>query len=352
MLAKKLKYVCILLLTLSLIVAAGLFYFLYTSLALEDGEVLLSDLKNPVSVHSDSLSIPSINAASRNDAYRVLGFLHARDRLFQMELMRRKSAGRLAEIFGSKAVNLDKNQRDYQFEQAAVNIVSALPANQKHVLDAYVAGVNAFIDQTNMLPPEFIALKFRPEPWRSEDSILVALGMFQTLNGQEQDERMVTVMEKALPKELVAFLTPDTDVYATVLLGGSDSHRPAQPIPVSAFAALDAQPLKLAKNSVDVDSSIAGSNNWVVAGKKTLDGRAIIANDMHLSLNAPNIWYRAELRYAGYYLNGITLPGVPVPIVGGNNNVAWGFTNVTADLLDLITLDINPDNSQEYLTPN
>ena len=352
MLAKKLKYAYTLLLTLPLIVAAGLFYFLYTSLAIEDGEVLLSDLKNPVSVHSDSLSIPSINAASRNDAYRVLGFLHARDRLFQMELMRRKSAGRLAEIFGSKAVDLDKNQRDYQFEQAAVNIVSALPANQKHVLDAYVAGINAFIDQTNMLPPEFIALKFRPEPWRAEDSILVALGMFQTLNGQEQDERMVTIMEKALPKELVEFLTPDTDVYASVLIGGSDSHRPAQPIPVSAFAALDAQPVKLAQGSVDVDGSIAGSNNWVVGGKKTLDGRAIIANDMHLSLNAPNIWYRAELRYAGQYLNGITLPGVPVPIVGGNNNVAWGFTNVTADLLDLITLDINPDNPQEYLTPH
>jgi penicillin amidase len=347
----KFKYTYTLLLTLSLIVATGLFYLFYTSLAIEDGEVKLSDLKNSASVRADSLGIPSINAANRDDAYQVLGFLHARDRLFQMELMRRKSAGRLAEIFGSKAADFDKSQRDYQFEQAAGKIVSALPANQKQVLDAYVAGVNAFIYQTKMLPPEFIALDFRPEPWRAEDSILVALGMFQTLNGQEHDERMVTVMEKALPKELVEFLTPDTDVYATVLLGGSDSHRPAQPVPVSAFAALDAIPGKLAKGSVDVDSSIAGSNNWVVAGKKTLDGRAIVANDMHLSLNAPNIWYRAELRYAGQYLNGVTLPGVPLLIVGGNKNVAWGFTNVTADLLDLISLDINPDNSQEYLSP-
>ncbi|HEY5141194.1 MAG TPA: penicillin acylase family protein, partial [Methylococcales bacterium] len=258
MLAKKLKYACILLLCLSLIVANGIFYLLNRSLAIEDGQVMLSGIENPVSVDSDSLGIPSINAANRNDAFQVLGFLHARDRLFQMELMRRKSAGRLSEIFGSKAVDLDKKQRDYQFEQAAGNIVSALPANQKQVLDAYVAGVNAFIDQAKMLPPEFIVLNFHPEPWRAEDSILVALGMFQTLNGQEQDERMVTVMEKALPKELVAFLTPDTDIYATVLLGGPDSHRPAQPIPVSAFAALDAQPIALAKGSVDVDSSIAG----------------------------------------------------------------------------------------------
>jgi penicillin amidase len=135
-----------------------------------------------------------------------------------MELMRRKSTGRLAEIFGVIAVDLDKGQRHYQFEQTAKKIVSTLPAKQKQVLDAYVAGVNSLIDQTKILPPEFIALNFSPEPWRAEDSILVALGMYQTLNGQEQDERMVTVMENALPKQLVAFLTPDTDIYATVLI--------------------------------------------------------------------------------------------------------------------------------------
>ncbi|MDD5463393.1 MAG: penicillin acylase family protein [Methylococcales bacterium] len=348
---KKLKYIYTSLLTLSLIIATGLFYLFYTSLPIEDDEILLPGLKNPVSVHADSFGIPSIKATDRKDAYQVLGFLHARDRLFQMELMRRKSAGRLAEIFGSVAVNLDMNQRDYQFEQTARNIVAALPTDQKQVLKAYVEGVNAFISQAKILPPEFIMLKFSPEPWRMEDSILVALGLFQTLNGQEQDERMVTVMEKALPKELVEFLTPDTDAYATILLGGPDSHRPAQPVPVSAFAALDAQSAQLAKGSVDVDSSIAGSNNWVVAGNKTFDGRAIVANDMHLGLNAPNIWYRAELHYTGQYLNGVTLPGLPLLIVGGNNNVAWGFTNITADLLDLITLDINPNNPQEYLTP-
>jgi penicillin amidase len=347
----RLKLVISVLMVVIVLGAGVVFVLLMASLPKEDGEIALPGLGAAATVQSDVLGIPSIIAENREDAFRLLGFLHARGRLFQMELIRHKGTGRLAEIFGSKAVDLDKGQRDYQFEQAAKNIVSALPANQKHILDAYVAGVNAFIDQTNLLPPEFIALNFSPEPWRAEDSILVALGMFQTLNGREQDERMVTVMEKALPKQLVAFLTPDTDVYATVLLGGPDSHRPAQPIPLSDFAALDAQPIQLAKGSVDVDSSIAGSNNWVVAGKKTQDGRAIVANDMHLSLNAPNIWYRAELRYTGHYLNGVTLPGLPLLIVGGNNNVAWGFTNVTADLLDLITLDINPDNPQEYLTP-
>jgi len=349
-LSKKLQSLRIIILTATL-VAMALFYSFYWSQASEDGELMLPGLHHAASVQADKLGIPSIIALDRNDAYQVLGYLHARDRLFQMELIRRKSAGRLAEIFGAKAVDLDKSQRDYQFEQAAKNIVLALPSNQKQVLDAYVSGVNAYINQARTLPFEFFVLNFRPEPWRAEDSLLVALSMFQILNGQEQDERMVTVMENALPKELVEFLTPDTDAYATVLLGGPDSHRPAQAIPVSALASIHTQPTQLSQAGVDADSSIAGSNNWVVAGKKTADGRAMIANDMHLSLNAPNIWYRAELRYAQSYLNGVTLPGLPLMIVGGNQNVAWGFTNVTADLLDLIRLEVNPANPQEYLTP-
>jgi penicillin amidase len=259
----RLKRVISVFMVVIVLVVGVVFVLLMASLPKEDGEISLPGLGAAATVHSDALGIPSIIAENREDAFRLLGFLHARDRLFQMELMRRKSTGRLAEIFGAKVVDLDKGQRDYQFERTAKNIVSALPGKQKQVLDDYVAGVNAFIDQTKILPPEFIALNFRPEPWRAEDTILVALGMYQTLNGQEQDERMVTVMENALPKQLVVFLTPDTDVYATVLIGGSASHRPAQSIPVSAFAALDAVLIKLVKGSVDVDSSIAGSNNWV-----------------------------------------------------------------------------------------
>ena len=168
---------------LVIVLGAGVIFMLLTaSLPKEDGKISLPGLGAAATVQSDVLGIPSILADNREDAFRLLGFLHARDRLFQMELMRRKSNGRLAEIFGLKAVDLDRRQRDYQFEQAAKNIVTALPANQKPVLAAYVAGVNAFIDQANLLPPEFTALNFRPEPWRPEDSILVALGMFQTLN--------------------------------------------------------------------------------------------------------------------------------------------------------------------------
>lgn len=351
MLVKKLKLAGGVLALLVVALIAGVYVLFAASLPKIDGEIRLNGLGAPVTVNADSQGIPTIAADSREDAFRVLGFLHARDRLFQMDLMRRKSAGRLAEIFGAKAVDLDRNQRDYRFSQAAQRIVGALPAKHRAVLDAYVAGVNAFIAQADIPPPEFIALAYRPEPWRAQDSILVALAMFQTLNGQEQDERMVTVMEQALPESLVKFLTPDTDDYAKSLVGGDGSHRLQPTIPVDEFAALAQPAVASAGGDVDADGVIAGSNNWVVAGAKTADGRAMLANDMHLSLNAPNIWYRAELRYADRYLNGVTLPGLPPLIVGGNLDVAWGFTNATADFLDLVTLELNPRNENEYLTP-
>ncbi len=332
--------------------AVGLIYgALVASLPKEDGELKLSGLATQAIVQADALGVPTVTANSKEDAFRILGYLHASDRLFQMELMRRRSAGRLAELFGASALKLDRKQRTYQLSRAARNIVNDLPSQQRQVLQAYVEGVNAYIDQTRILPPEFLLLRHTPETWRAEDSILVALGMFQTLNGQEQDERMVSVMQQALPPDLVRFLTPDTDSYATVLVGGNSSRRFSQTIPVQALAALPDVGEQIAQNRVDTENVVAGSNNWVVAGSKTQDGRAIVANDMHLGLGVPNIWYRADLRYQDRHIYGVTLPGLPAIVVGGNDDVVWGFTNVTADLLDLIRLEIDPENHNRYRTP-
>jgi penicillin amidase len=324
---------------------------LTASLPKQNGNISLPGLGAAVTVDSDSLGIPSITAESREDSFRTLGFLHARDRLFQMELMRRKSVGRLAELFGSSAVKLDRKQRSYQMAKTANIIVNDLPTDQRRVLDAYVQGINSYIQQTSVLPPEFLALRQRPEPWQATDSMLVILGMFQTLNGQEYDERMVSVMQQVLPTELVTFLTPDTDLYANVLVGGNTPHRFSQAVPVQSLAALpDAMQLS-SSDGVDADNVVAGSNNWVVAGSKTADGRAIVANDMHLGLGVPNVWYRADLRYQNRHLFGVSLPGAPAIVVGANDDVAWGFTNATADLLDFIKLEINPEQPNLYRTP-
>lgn len=322
------------------------------SLPIMDGEAGLPGLSSKAEVTADEFGIPSVQAATREDAFRVLGYLHARDRLFQMDLMRRKTAGRLAEIFGKEAVNLDRRQRIYGFERAAEDAVDRLPADQRSVLQAYAEGVNAFVVRAKALPFEFRFLGYRPDVWRLEDSMLVALSMFQILNGNDGDERALTLMEHYLPPEVTAFLTPDTDPYATVLLGGADSHRPVREVPVKSIAGLiEEAGSRIFGHAVEPEAPSIGSNNWAVGGTKTGDGRAIVANDMHLGLSVPNIWYRARLLYGDTDLSGVTLPGVPLVVVGSNRHVAWGFTNVDADLLDLVRIELDPANPGRYRTP-
>jgi penicillin amidase len=327
---------------------------LRASLPVLEGERSLPGLAWPVQVTSEFYGIPTITAQTRGDAMRALGYVTARDRLFQMDLSRRYSAGRLAEIFGHAALQSDIRQRSIGFNRVATAILAALPPDQREVLQAYADGVNAFIAHMHTPPFEFLLLGYRPDPWTMEDSILVALNMFQTLAGDEDDERMLTIMDTVLPPEAVAFLTPDTDSYTTVLLGGPDSRRPIQPIPVQALAALRRPPRVGSQQAAQIFKTgdvPSGSNNWAVARAKTADGRAILANDMHLPLSVPNIWYRAELRYGDVDMAGVLLPGVPVVVAGSNGHVAWGVTNSKSDVLDLVQLDMNPANPEEYRTP-
>jgi penicillin amidase len=336
-------------LILGLSLAAGV--VLDASQPAEDGEFTLPGLSAAATVRADDLGIPRIAAQNRDDALRSLGFLHARDRMFQMDLIRRKMAGRLAEAFGAAALSLDQQQRIYGFEHAARAIVAALPPDQRQALAAYVEGVNRGMLASPVPPPEYLALGLPLEPWRPEDSLMVALSMFQTLSSQEEDERMLTVMERALPPELAAFLTPDSDIYSSQLIGGPQSRRPAADIPLAAWAALDRTGPVLA-DAVDSLSPVAGSNNWAVSGRRSRDGRAMVANDMHLSLGVPNLWYRAELHFPGADLAGLTLPGLPLLVTGSNGHVAWGYTNVDADNLDLVTLEIDPEHPNQYRTPD
>lgn len=337
---------------LGLGVAGVLGWRLQASLPRQDGAVPLAGLQFEARVASDALGVPTIEAADRLDAFRVLGFLHARDRLFQMDLARRKSAGRLAELFGERVLTLDRAQRHYRAEAAAAAILAALPADQRDVLAAYAGGVNAQMNSLREWPFEMLMLGYRPDPWRPEDSLLVAFGMFQTLTSQERDERMLTVMNAVLPSAVVSFLTPDTDSYTTTLLGGSASRRPPQATPVGAIARLlDENRLERLSAAVDPDIGMLGSNQWAVAGTKSRDGRAMVANDMHLGLSVPNIWYRAEIGYGGAQLAGVTLPGLPLLVAGSNGRVAWGFTNVDSDVADLVQLDVNPANPEQYRTP-
>ncbi len=338
---------------LVVIAIAAVAWWLWASLPQQDGSAQLRGLSAVVHIDADKLGIPTIRAANRSDTFRALGFLHARDRLFQMDLARRKSAGRLAELFGPIAVPLDLRQRHYQVGTSAREILAALPPGQREVLAAYAEGVNAYLAELREWPFEMIALGYRPEPWRPEDSLLVAFGMFQTLTSQEQEERMLSVMQDVLVPEVVDFLTPDTDGYDTVLVGGKESRRPRRPTPVGAIrnllmASSGSPPLA----SIDPDVGVLGSNQWAVSGRKTRDGRAMVVNDMHLGLGVPNIWYRAQWMYGDARFYGVTLPGLPLPVAGSNERIAWGYTNVDADVADLILLDRDPADDERYRAPD
>ena len=266
--------------------------------------------------------------------------------------MRRHATGRLAEIVGKIAVKADKRQRVIGFSRVTKAIVANLSDEQREVLVAHADGVNAFIRQMDTAPFECLLLGYQPEPWTVEDSILVVMNIFQVLSFRQGDERMMTIMEKSLPLEVVTFLTPDTDIYAQALLGGPDPHRPIQPIPVEALTSIRRAPKQNREGLVRATSPVAGSNGWAVDQSKTADGRAIVANDMHLSLSIPNTWYRASLRYGAVEISGVILPGAPAMVVGSNGHVAWGFTYIAGDFLDLVRLEINPENPDEYKTPN
>jgi len=352
MLHKLYFYVAVVLVAAIAVGAGFLAVLQYCSTPLMDGEISLAGLKARVAIRFDRFSVPNIQAASRPDAYAALGFVTARERLFQMDLMRRKTAGRLAEVVGRAALASDVRQRNLGLSRTAKRIVEDLPDAHKEVLQAYVDGINHAIAQIDLLPPEFLVLGYRPEPWRMEDSVLVALGMFQILSLSESNERMLSVMTETLPPEVVAFLTPDTDRYTKTFDGDSKSWRPITPIPVEPLAALQRQSNDSEISSmVDAGATVLGSNNWAVNGTKTPDGRAILANDMHLPLAVPNVWYRTTLRYPGVELAGITLPGVPLLIAGSNGHVAWGFTSALADDLDLVTLQLDPARPDHYRTP-
>ena len=322
------------------------------SLPPRSGELDLPGLRAEVRIRFDDIGVPTIEAGSREDAFLALGYVTAGERLFQMDLLRRKVGGRLAEVFGEPALDNDRQQRVLGLGRMAEVVLARLPAAERAVLSAYAAGVNAAIDGSTVLPFEFLLAGYRPEPWTPADSLRAILGMVQLLTYTEGSERMLSVMQAALPPEVVAFLTPDTDRYTEPLLGGVRSRRPQTGIPAQALAALRvAPPRNGSAGLVRADPVPIGSNSWALAGRRTRDGRALLANDMHLPLAVPAIWYRAALRYAGHRLTGLTLPGVPGVVAGSNGQVAWGFTNINADVLDLVRLDLDPEDPNRYRTP-
>ena len=338
------------------------------SLAQLDGENAMARATAPIVIERDALGIPTIRASSRADVARGLGFLHAQDRFFQMDLSRRRAAGELSELFGSVAVAIDTRTRMLRLRTRARSTIDLATPDELAVLGAYVEGVNAGLAALSVKPAEYLALRAEPRPWALEDSVLVLASMFLTLQDSEaRRESRLAAVYAALPASLADFITTSSNEWETPLVGRPHpvppipdasvfdvrTLPPAAPPPLRPNAGTDAA--RLAWLSPPVDEDARGSNNWAVAGRLTADGGAILANDMHLGLSTPNIWYRASMVWSDTRprrLTGVTLPGVPWLVAGSNGDVAWGFTNSTGDWSDLVILEADPADASRYRTPS
>ena len=332
-----------------------------------DGSQSVPGLAASVIVQRDAHGVPHIHAQSLDDLVFAQAFVTTSDRLFQMDALRRHAAGELAEIFGSALVPHDRLQRTLQIRAAADRALTVLPSDQLHLLEVYANGVNASIaQQSKHLPIEFRVLQYTPAPWTPRDSILVSLAMFEDLTNAYPTKLARESLAARLPANLIADLypvgswrdhppaTPVTDLtvpgppIVEVPLDESQSanHVPDLPTPDSILATL--QPL-LRNPCLECT---AGSNNWVVSGAHTASGKPLLSNDMHLSLTVPGIWYESDLEASQtLHVAGVTIPGLPLIVVGHNDHVAWGFTNFGADVQDVYVETLRGEGSnQEFLS--
>ena len=324
-------------LVLALAAAAG-YAWLRQSLPQIDGSLTLSGLKAPVEIVRDRHGVPHIYAGSVDDAYFALGFAHAQDRLWQMEMNRRIGSGRLSEALGAATLDADKFLRTLGVRRAAEATLKGLSAEARGQLDAYAAGVNAFLAQRSVpLPPEFLLTGVSPEPWHSADSVAWIKMMAWDLGGNWRSELLrLRLAKKLSTAQIGEFLPPYPGDAALAIADYGALYRQ-----------LDAS--KLAALALPGISESGASNNWVMAGSRTASGKPLLANDPHLGLAAPAVWYFAHLSAPGFEVMGATLPGVPGVVLGRNQRIAWGFTNTGPDVQDLYVERI--DAAGQVLAP-
>ena len=301
------------------------YVYLRQSLPKTEGEIPLAGINSAVEVLRDRHGIPHIYGASLEDAHFALGFVHAQDRLWQMEMNRRIGSGRLAEILGPAALDADRFMRTLGLRRVAEENLKHYDAETRRLLDAYAAGVNAFLAAKPVLPPEFWILNATPEPWTAVDSIVWTKVMAWDLGGNWRSEVLRMRLSRTMPLQRIhEFLAPyPGDAYPRMRdLRSLYGEVEKKLTPNGVFSSLD-------------PDAVPGSNSWVVSGERSASGKPLLANDPHLGLSAPPLWYFAHLHAPGMDVIGATLPGVPGIIIGRNDRIAWGLTNTGADVQDL-----------------
>jgi len=326
---------------LLIIVLLILWGLLRGSLPQLDGEITLPGLSAPVSIQRDALGVVTIDAQHQHDAVRALGFVHAQERYFEMDLLRRTSAGELAALVGPAALNADRRHRVHRMRARVEAGLEAALGAQRAQVDAYVEGVNAGLNALRVRPWPYLLLRQSPTAWTAEDALLAGYAMYFDLqDSQNRHELALWQLRPHLPPALHALLSHDGSRWDAPMRGGARGDAVLPGADEVDLRTLPASTVTASTATVASDH-LPGSNNFAVSGALTGDGRAMVANDMHLSLRAPNIWFRARLRYPDpdapggqVDVQGFTLPGLPAVIVGSNGHVAWGFTNSYLDAAD------------------
>lgn len=328
----------------------------------------LPGLKSRVTVRRDERGIPYIEAANDIDLHFAQGYVTASDRLWQMDFLRRTARGELAEVLGAgpnnAALDQDKFHRTLGFTQEAEAEVAQASPQGRALLEAYAAGVNAYMNSLDAksLPPEFQILQYKPRPWTPVDSLLITKLFAEALSNTWRLDIMREALA-SLPAEKRAALLPETSPL-DVLVVGKDTKKSTAANTNQIQSSSSVSPDLIATLAKDQEvetqalervglyaEGLAASNNWVVSGKRTASGKPLLANDPHLAASAPSIWYLVHLSAPGVRVAGVTAPGLPGVVIGHNDRIAWGMTNVGPDVQDLYIEKFDPANPQRYLTP-
>jgi penicillin G amidase len=368
------RYVLLAIVLLLAGAAVSAWWVAYRALPQTDGTASLDGLSQPVTVDRDSWGVPHIRADSLEDLVEAQGYVAAQDRLWQMDVLRRMGAGELSEIFGENALALDEQFRRLGLRHVVEREAANLSGENRAVLEAYARGVNRFIEgHDRQLPVEFFLLRYKPRPWTPADSMLILGYMYETLT---------TVWPQEINRDIVS-VRVDADRYSEMYSEDSPDDRvvvgdDAKPDAKSSIAPAKSPKKSAAAHRAGVRETAAtaplrgisdlwtkaegilasfaeesratmGSNNWVVDGSHTASGKPLLANDTHLDLAMPSIWYIVHLTAPGWNVKGFALPGEPLVMIGHNDRIAWGFSNNGADVQDLYQERFNQDNQRQYL---
>lgn len=359
-----LRVLCGLIAIVVILMLAG-WLTLRASLPPLDGTHTAPLLSAPVTIDRDALGVPTLRGSNRLDVAYATGYVHAQDRFFQMDLLRRVAAGEMSALIGPAALPLDRRNRPNRFRERAHQLIEGLPGDQRQLLERYAAGVNDGLASLASRPFEYWVLRTRPTAWRPEDTLLVVYAMYFDLQSFETVRILSrAALHERVPADLFAFLVPSTSHWdAPFDVASSPAVEPPAPpaarpdwLRMSKSASLTNPAARSEIDALTAASSMIGSNGWAVDAAHSAHGGALLASDMHLGLSLPNTWYRLSLVWPGaggtaHHVTGVSLPGAPLVIAGSNGQIAWGFTNSYGRYIDLIELQRNPADPLQYRVP-